>query len=133
MPDMVIKLNVFDTKGGPMGSTSIELDWPPNESQVAPLVKEWSVWDFSSNLNHELFWNQWAGIFDIKTWGVAWLWTYGEASQWRNIFILHNPPISRYDDGHMSGFGRIYEAKNPAYSNTNLKWSVQCLAGCYTK
>ena len=133
MPDMVIKIDVFNTSGGAMGSTSIDLNWPPNESTVAPLVKEWGVWDFSSNLNGELFWNVWKGIFDIKSWDVMWLWTYGDTSQWRNIFILHKPPTSKRDDSRMSGVGRIYEARNPAYSNSNLKWTVKCLAGCYIK
>lgn len=131
MPDMIIKINVFNSNGSSMGKTSIWLDWKPQESSAGPLINEWGIWDFNY-LSSELLWDEYSGIFDIKTWDVMWLWAQDESHHhWRHVFILRDPPTSRYDDSHISGVGRVYKASNATYSGMTLKWKVKCLAGCY--
>jgi hypothetical protein len=132
MPNMIIKIKAFDLDGGSRGSMSISLSWEPHESSLGPLVNEWGVWDFNSRLYHDVLWNESKGIFNIKTWDVMWLWIQDNSHHhWRHVFILRNPPTSRYDDRHLSGSGQIFDARIPTYSRLPLEWKVKCLAGCY--
>lgn len=40
MPDMIIKINVFNIEDRFVGKLSINLDWRPRESSAGPLVNE---------------------------------------------------------------------------------------------
>lgn len=134
MPNMIIKIDVLKKdKKSVLGGTSIDINWKPNENYAGPLINTWSVWDFNSMFNFELFWDEFNGLFDNKSWDVMWLWVRNPDNRrlWKNVFILWNPPTSKHDNSHMKGEGRIYEAKNPSYSGLNLKWRVKCLAGCF--
>lgn len=129
MADMIIKIDLFSIKGKAMGNTSIGLDWMVHENNAGPNVNEWGIWDFNG-MHHQIVWGEADGLFDNKSWDVMWLWVRDEHKRWRNVFILWDPPTSRYDSRHKSGGGRTYDAKNPAFGRLPLKWKVEYAECC---
>jgi hypothetical protein len=111
-----------------LGTTSVKLSFPPDGyigSPPYPLITRWTLWDFSvPGLAWDLLWRDVEGVFENKEWGVMWLWVLDDHSSWQNVFILHDPPRGRFDTSHRSGRGRVFTAKNPAYSDTLLRWTV---------
>jgi hypothetical protein len=123
MIDMVLRLDL-SKNGNSIGTTSISLGWPVDVNNVGPNIYEWDIYDFSNYLMFDLFWRDWKGVFENKDWGVMWLWVLDDHDQWQNVFILWDPPTSRYDASHRSGGGAIFTAKNPAFTGASIHWTV---------
>lgn len=110
---MFVKVELFDANRIRRGEVKLFFDWR---------LKTWSLKDDPANVWNNICLAK-SGRFEIKEWGVAWLWD-GQ----RNILILWNAPNTEMDLFAPSAEGKIYDPINLAFKDGKLAWSIDFTA-----
>jgi hypothetical protein len=120
--DMILNMTVHDPRSGRRNASRLQLDWDRKEWSVPAAQQQgWSGIGFSSK-----------GAFELKSWGVMWLWDQAPGQKKRNTVIVWNPPTSEADALRLSGQARIYDPKDPAFKDARINWTVDLAARAAT-
>lgn len=111
---MILNLTVNNPRNGRRDRSRLQLDWDAKEWSV-PVGQQtaWSGVGFSNK-----------GTFELKPWGVMWLWDQPLGQKKRNTVILWNPPGGETDLLRRTGLARIYDPKDPSLKDGRISWSV---------
>jgi len=115
---MILDMTVNDPRNGRRSSSRLALDWVKKEWSIPQGGQPgWSGVGFSTK-----------GPFELKPWGVMWLWDQPPGQKKRNTVILWNPPASDADHLHFTGQARIFDPKDPAFKDGRISWTVDLAA-----
>jgi hypothetical protein len=115
---MILNLTVNDPRSGRRNASRLALDWGRKQWSIPDGQQQgWSGIGYSSK-----------GTFELKSWGVMWLWDQPSGQQKRNTMILWNPPAGESDSLHFTGLARIHDPKDPALRDGRVSWSVDASA-----
>src|SRR5262245_18020561 len=102
---MILNLTVNDAAGKSRGSVRMGLDFGKKQWFVADHKPvPWQHVGFSKT-----------GSFELKDWGVGWIWDQEPGGKKRTTIIFWNPPKSELDFKNLSGRARLYDPKVSAF------------------
>lgn len=128
-----LTLQFSDLNGASVGTVTLSLTWANQpEPSDTPNVNKWLIWNNSQGFDTWLMSWQGLGLFDVKNWGVIWLWDEDSSSLAHNNLILWDAPTDRWDCKHLTGGGRIYDPRNPQGKYLTVKWATLWAEKCST-
>jgi hypothetical protein len=127
-----ITLKFSDRKGASVGTATLCLSWANQPEAVDdPNVNKWFIWNSSTGFDTWLMSWGGMGLFDVKSWGVMWLWdqdstasTLAVRDRQHNNLILHDAPTDRWDNKHLAGRGRVYDPRNAQGKYLAVRWAT---------
>lgn len=112
---MFLNLAVVDKRNQNRGSVRLELDFQAQAWSIpAAQQQAWAGVGFS---------NPPKGSFELKDWGVMWLWDQRPGEH--NTLIIWKPPVAEDDSSHPKGQARIYDPKDASFKDAVIDWSVE--------
>lgn len=110
---MFLNLNVKDGAGKMRGAVRMRLDFDRHQWFIDnPSPMPWQFVGFSRT-----------GAFEVKDWGVSWIWDRDGGTK-RNTIIFWDPPKGEDDYLRKTGKARLYDPKDRAFKDGIVDWAV---------
>lgn len=126
---MIIEMTIHDSKNARRGRVQVDLVFDPKD-------RTRGEWRFQENLEGNCWSNvvfsmpadKSKGRFEVKDWGVLWLWDRDAAGTERNFLILHDAPMKEGDYKHDNNFdlgkGRLFDPSNRDFQDGTVRWKA---------